>query len=119
MSGRRVLVIDDNDEFRNWLAGELAVRGWDVSMARTGRAALDLAATLQPNVIVSELVLPDVGAMHLPRVARSVVAHVIKMIALTHLPIEMFDGARQAGFDHVHSKPVNLDELHGDMSLAV
>ncbi len=118
MSGRRVLVVDDNDDHRNWLAIQLTTRGWNVSMARTARAALDLATSLLPNVIVSELVLPDARGMHLPRAVRGVVEHHVKMIALTGVPLEMHihDSARQAGFDHVHPKPVDVDELHGHMS---
>ncbi len=40
-SGRTVLLVDDDDTFRRVLQSELSRRGYDVTVAATGREAVD------------------------------------------------------------------------------
>lgn len=58
----RVLVIDDDDAFRNTLGRGLARRGMQVQVAADGASALTLAVQFRPDAIVLDLKLgPDNG----------------------------------------------------------
>jgi CheY-like chemotaxis protein/anti-sigma regulatory factor (Ser/Thr protein kinase) len=61
-AGRRtcVLVVDDEPANRAWLKKVLEPAGFEVSLASTGREAIELAKSGKPDVVVLDLSLPDV-----------------------------------------------------------
>jgi DNA-binding NarL/FixJ family response regulator len=60
----RVLIADDHALFRDSLRSLLEARGLDVvGEARNGREALELCRRLQPDVVLMDLTMPEVGGM--------------------------------------------------------
>lgn len=115
MTEPRVLLIDDNDDQRSLLANALRARGWRVDVARTGRQGLERAQLGQPDLVLTELLLPDVRAFNIARSLRSMVEHDLRVIALTRLPEQMHVRALKEGFDLVQCKPFDADALHERM----
>ena len=56
----RVLVVDDEPQIRRFLKTSLSAHGYDVIEADSGGEALRLATTIEPDVIVLDLGLPDI-----------------------------------------------------------
>ncbi|HEX5057823.1 MAG TPA: response regulator [Kofleriaceae bacterium] len=108
---RRVLVVDDNDESRRDLVRHFMDAGWQVESARAFRAALGIAVWFSPDVIVSELQLPDVRGYRFAADYRRAVPHDVTIFAVTRIPPLIFDSARKAGFDDVFGKPIDFDML--------
>jgi DNA-binding NarL/FixJ family response regulator len=55
-----LVVVDDHARFRAAVAERLAAAGWRiVGEAATGTAAIDLVARLAPDVVLLDVVLPD------------------------------------------------------------
>jgi CheY-like chemotaxis protein len=106
-------VIDDKDDHRNRLAGSLRDRGWEVIATRSGRLAIEVAEQQQPDIVLTELILPDVHGLQLARALRTVVDNDVRVIAVTRLPAEIRRQACTSGYDHVLAKPVDLIELFG------
>jgi DNA-binding response OmpR family regulator len=111
MMEHRALVIDDNDDHRNWLAGALRDRGWNVIATRSGRLAIQVAEQQQPDLVLTELILPDVHGFQIARALRTIVDNDLRVIAITRLPEEIRQQASMSGYDQVLAKPVNLIEL--------
>lgn len=65
----------------------------------------------QPQVIVTELLLPDVHSFQFARALRSAVEDDVLIVALTRAAAEVFEQARQEGFDLAFAKPLDIDEL--------
>lgn len=107
----RVLLIDDNDDQCAALATALRERGWLVDTARTARRGLDLAAKSPPDVVLTELILPDARGYQFARALRGAIEGDVRVIALTRLPAQLHAHALSEGFDHVEAKPVNVDAL--------
>ncbi|MBM4575921.1 response regulator, partial [Rhodococcus hoagii] len=59
----RVLVVDDEPQILRALRINLSVRGYEVTTASTGAAALRAAAERHPEVIVLDLGLPDMDGI--------------------------------------------------------
>ena len=58
MQARTLLVVDDDDAFRNRLARAMEKRGYDVSAAATVKEAQQLAQDLKPEFAVVDLRMP-------------------------------------------------------------
>jgi DNA-binding NtrC family response regulator len=58
-SRKRVLVVEDEADALEMLEAWLMTKGWDVRTARTGRAALEVSATFQPELLITDYFLQD------------------------------------------------------------
>ena len=108
---RRVLIVEDNDELRRDLAVHLSSQGWHVETARTLSSATVLAARQLPDVVVSELLLPDVRGYRFVDSLRDAVPHRIAVVGVTRMPAELFERAKELGFDEIHAKPIDASAL--------
>jgi DNA-binding response OmpR family regulator len=59
MTGQRVLVIDDDPRYLDLLQFTLEAEGFEVSAAKSGVEGMDLAVTHRPDVIVTDVAMPD------------------------------------------------------------
>jgi CheY-like chemotaxis protein/anti-sigma regulatory factor (Ser/Thr protein kinase) len=70
-AGRDVLVVDDDDTMRAGLRRALHEEGWQVTEAENGRVALARLAQSQPDVIVVDLMMPEMDGFDLLDALRS------------------------------------------------
>lgn len=111
--GRRVLVVDDNTDAADSLAMMLRLRGHEAHTAYAGRAALALAQSLVPDVVVLDIGLPDTDGYQVARALRSnQLTARATVVALTGYgqPSDV-SMASAAGFDRHLVKPVDPDEI--------
>ena len=107
----RMLIVEDNDEHRRELVAHFTDRGWSVEATRTLRGALAIARRHLPAVILTELLLPDVRGYRFAQEYRDAVGKPVMIVAVTRIPMMIFESARRAGFDEVLGKPVDLEAL--------
>ena len=55
---RRVLVVDDDDDFRALIRSQLSTAGYKVFDARDAASAMHIARTMRPDVITVDLLMP-------------------------------------------------------------
>lgn len=109
----RILFVDDDPQARDGYAAFLEHHGYDVVPAATGLEALKLASLLAPDLVVLDLVLPDIDGWE---VARQLKAgdrtKSVPIIALTgaDLPHERVSAMR-AGCDRHLAKPCDPADL--------
>jgi DNA-binding response OmpR family regulator len=113
MSGRlpRVLVVDDDEAIRTALERALALEGFVVSTVAGGAAALGTVDTVPPDVVVLDVVMPDVDGVAVTRALRDR-GHELPILILSALD-EVGDrvAGLQAGADDYLVKPFATDEL--------
>ncbi len=68
---RRVLVVDDEPSILDSVATSLRYEGYEVEEAATGRAALASARKDPPDLIVLDIMLPDVNGLEVTRQLRA------------------------------------------------
>ena len=114
MSSLRILVADDNVDSAEILAMLLTLKGYDMKTAHDGDAALDVAATFRPDVILLDIGMPKLNGYEVcRRIRQQAWGKRIKVIAMTGWGQE--DDRRKshaAGFDFHLVKPLNLDVLY-------
>ena len=65
LAARRILIVDDDDEFREVLRQQLIRAGYLVFDARDAGSALQIARTARPDVIVVDLLMPELDGWQL------------------------------------------------------
>ncbi|MEU7054963.1 response regulator transcription factor [Streptomyces sp. NPDC046197] len=108
---KRILVVEDDAEVRAALEDGLAVEGYEVRCAADGLAALSETAARQPDVIVTDVMMPVLDGLALCRRLRAL-GDRTPILVLTALDAvsERVDGL-DAGADDYLVKPFALDEL--------
>ncbi len=66
-----VLVVDDERANRDWLTEILEPAGFDVIPARGGREAIELAHTQKPDLVLLDLLMPDMSGFDVVEALRS------------------------------------------------
>ena len=109
----RLLVVDDNVDAADVLAMFLQLAGHEVKVAHGGPAALGIAATFQPQVILLDIGLPGMNGYEAARQLRQLPGlEKVLLVAVTGYG-EDHDRrqAQEAGFDHHLTKPVDPEAL--------
>ena len=70
MSGKKILVVDDEASVRKLVRSYLEREGFSVSEAADGVAALKLARRQQPALVVLDLMLPEIDGLEVCRILR-------------------------------------------------
>jgi CheY-like chemotaxis protein len=111
--GRRVLVVDDNEDAAASLAALLRMSGYQVFMAPNGREALRQASAHPPDVILLDIGLPDLDGCEVARRLRLTPGlEGTRLVAMTGYAQEEHRRAtHEAGFNAHLVKPVDPDEL--------
>ncbi|BCA53594.1 DNA-binding response regulator in two-component regulatory system with KdpD [Nitrospira sp. KM1] len=110
MRGAKILVVDDEPPIRRSLQVNLEARGYDVETADTGEQALAMVRNRHPDVIILDLLLPEMNGVDVTRHVRalsSVPIIVLSAIGDERRKVE----ALEAGADDYMTKPFGVDEL--------
>jgi two-component system OmpR family response regulator len=67
MSGERLLLVDDEDNLRSMLEAALRHSGFDVHAVGTGRDAMARIADVDPDLVVLDVMLPDLDGFEVCR----------------------------------------------------
>lgn len=68
MSERKVLVVDDEEELLEIVNKALTVEGYDVTSVTTAEDAVNKAREIVPNLILMDIVLPDMEGSEAVRI---------------------------------------------------
>lgn len=109
----RVLLVEDNEMNRDMLSRRLSRKGFEVSVALDGAAALESAAVDLPDLILMDMSLPVMDGWEATRrIKADAATAAIPVIGLTAHAME---GDREkclaAGCDDYDTKPVDLPRL--------
>lgn len=110
---KRVLVVEDNLDAVHSMAALIKMSGHECQFAINGFAALDVARSFRPDVILLDIGLPDFKGYDIarqlkwePSLAKT------RIIAITGMPMDdVSDRALDAGCEEVLAKPVAPDQL--------
>ncbi len=114
----RVLVVDDEPQIVRALRINLRARGYEVESAADGRAALEVAASRHPDVVILDLGLPDMDGAEVIGGLRGWMSAPIIVLSARHGSDEKVR-ALDAGADDYVTKPFGMDELLARLRAAV
>lgn len=110
----RLLIVDDNEDARLLQSSILASQGYEVSTAENGRDALNSINQSRPDLIISDVLMPDMDGYELCRKVKS--DDKLKDIPLVFYSAHYLDPkdkemARKLGVVHFIQKPMPNEDF--------
>jgi two-component system response regulator RegX3 len=110
----RVLLIEDEESIATPLVGALEREGFEVEHAATGRGGLDAAARDEVDIVLLDLMLPDIDGRDVCRELRRSSAVPVIMLTARGLETDRVVGLELGADDYV-VKPFSVAELAARM----
>lgn len=108
----RILVVDDDEIILTSLQHSLSTQGYDVVTARNGYDALGIAKNQCLDLIISDIMLPDLSGLNLLSMLKRFYLFKIPIIIISSLAQK--DAAMPSiglGADDFFSKPIDYSRL--------
>jgi adenylate cyclase len=115
---RRVLIVDDDEDARRWLRRLVEGEGWSATAVENGRAALDRLAQAPADIILLDLIMPEMDGFELAaELHRSAVWRDIPVIVVTAADLSEEDHRRLNGAVErvIHKSALSRDELLAEL----
>ncbi len=110
MPDRTILIVDDEPKTVASIQLYLEHNGFQVLIARTGREALELARTAHPDLIILDLMLPELDGMAVCRILRAESTVPIVMLTARTTEADTLHGLDLGADDYI-AKPFSPREL--------
>lgn len=111
MSGNKILIIDDDQDFLQLLEFDLKKHGYAVISALDGEEGLNKARSEKPDLILLDIKMPKMdGYTFVRRLKKDAETKTIPLIVLTSYE-PMKDMFQLEGVDDYYVKSVNMDGL--------
>jgi two-component system OmpR family response regulator len=107
----RVLVVDDEPSLTDLLSMALRYEGWDVATAVDGESAVRTARKHRPDVVVLDVMLPDIDGLEVLRRLRAQLDDVPVLFLTARDGVEDRVAGLLAGGDDYVTKPFSLEEV--------
>lgn len=107
----RVLVVDDEPALAELLSMALRYEGWEVRSAGDGMSAVRTAREFRPDVVVLDIMLPDIDGLEVLRRMRGDAPDVPVLFLTAKDSVEDRVTGLTAGGDDYVTKPFSLEEV--------
>jgi len=114
----KILLVDDDEDILTFLEIHLTGSGYSVNTCLSGQAALDTLGAFKPDVIITDLNMPEMSGFDLMKVIRA------ECRVPEHCPIifltaqadasDVVQGLREGADDYL-TKPINIDMLQAKL----
>jgi two-component system, OmpR family, response regulator TrcR len=107
----RVLLVDDERALTNLVRMALQYEGWDIDVAHDGQEALDMYQANVPDVVVLDIMLPDLDGLGVMERLRQSATYTPILFLTARDSVRDRVAGLTAGGDDYMTKPFSLEEL--------
>ena len=109
----KILIVEDNEDNRDFLSRRLQRRGFEVLLAPDGKAGVAMAQSDKPDLVLMDMNMPEMDGWEATRQIKT--APESKGLAVIALTAYAMSGDREraleAGCTDYHTKPVDFPKL--------
>lgn len=95
----KILLVEDDEDIREMYAATFMKKGFTVFTAQDGRSALEKLANKEPDILLLDIMMPNVDGYQVLKEVRKNMKRYVPVIMLTNLDPGHFE--RHAQFDDV------------------
>ncbi|ORA02893.1 DNA-binding response regulator [Mycolicibacterium bacteremicum] len=107
----QVLVVDDEPVLAELVSMALRYEGWDIATAGDGAGAIELARDNPPDVVVLDVMLPDMSGLDVLRRLRELQPGLPLLLLTAKDSVEDRIAGLTAGGDDYVTKPFSIEEV--------
>ncbi|GJM34301.1 MAG: hybrid sensor histidine kinase/response regulator [Saprospiraceae bacterium] len=106
--GPKVLIVEDNEDVRNYLKNIFAST-YQISEASDGKKGLKLANEILPDLIISDIMMPELDGIELCRVIKTTIetSHIPVVLLTARTSVMSLSKGLDTGADDYITKPFN------------
>jgi DNA-binding NtrC family response regulator len=108
---RKVLIVDDDRDVCTYLAALVEAEGFEPIVAYEGGEGLALAGARQPDVVISDFLLPDLNGMDILRGTKRIDEDIPVIMITGHASVASAVEAIRAGAHDYLTKPFTPEEV--------
>ena len=113
---KKILVVDDNLDSRELIHLHLSTEGYTVVTASNGQEGLYLASAEHPDLIITDINMPELDGIQLVRQLREQPEfETVPILVLTAFGRDQMDQSIRAGANRALNKPAHFDMLLDDV----
>ncbi len=114
--GKKILIVDDNQDLVNAL--QLLLKRYDLILAENGKQAVEMAITLEPDLILMDIMMPEMDGLQATRLIReNLRTRSIPILAITAgISTSIEDECLRIGCDDFIAKPFTYEQLVSHMA---
>jgi two-component system response regulator RegA len=106
-----ILVVDDDEVFRERLCRAFQDRGCEAHEARAATETIEMARTVSPDLVLLDLKMPGVGGLDLIQGIKKLDMTITVIILTGYGSIATAMQASKLGADHYLSKPADAEQI--------
>lgn len=113
LAGTRILIVEDHRDIASYMGSLLSAHGYEVYYEPDGQKGLERAKELVPDLIISDLMMPQLDGLEMTRMIRTneVISHIPIIMVTAKVTEEDRLQGLQAGVDAYLTKPFSSEEL--------
>ncbi len=118
----KILLVDDEADFLESLRSILVSEGYEVVCAGTGTKAMHMVREERPDLVLTDILMPDLSGLQLARNIRQVEGEDFPIITMTGYPPTddlTIAGREQGLFNIALTKPVQIPDLLSAVNLCL
>jgi DNA-binding response OmpR family regulator len=115
---KSILIVEDDSTLLQTLAYNLSREGYQVTVASNGRAGLELARSQEPDLVVLDVMLPELDGLSVCRILRRELDPAIIMLTARSSEVDKIIGLDSGADDYV-TKPFSFGEFSARVRAAL
>ncbi len=108
---KRILVLEDRDEMRNFIVKALTSRGYDVHVPVDSYVALSLVRQQPFDLVTVDLYMPLIDGVNFLQALQGMNLRIPAVVITGYSTDPRIETIRKMGVRHILSKPFRLDDL--------
>jgi two-component system, NtrC family, response regulator HydG len=106
-----VLIVDDIPSMAETMADVLDARGFQVYPANSGAAALEILRKHPVNILLTDVIMPEMNGLMLYRAARKINPRLTTILMTAYAADDLIQQGMKEGIKTVLNKPVDMNLL--------
>ena len=104
-----ILVVDDNPSMAKTLADIMSIKGFEVHAAYSGLEALAILQSQPVDILLTDVVMPDMNGVELYRATREIFPKLITIFMTAYAADDIIHQGMAEGIKTVLTKPLDID----------